>query len=301
MIIIFRFYLGMPIATLHPGGQNLATGMWTAAAGASAQARNLDVVANNLANTDTPAFKKDLPTFKEYLGNVEREHLAAEIPRSPMKDKDFYPLDGRDQSYVVMDGTHTSHRQGGLRVTQEQLDLAMEGPGFLEVDTPAGIRYTRYGSLKLSPTGQLVTAEGFSVLSDQPLGLGVISSESSSGGNPLARGIQLRDRGSNLTISEEGEVFSGDEFIAKLSVVEFQDLKKLKKTGAHLFESLDSKNKREPLHTQVRQGLLETSNVNPIEEMTNMIRANRLFEQDMKSLKTFSEMMGREANDVGKL
>ena len=98
--------------------------MWTAAAGASAQSQNLDIIANNLANADTPAFKKDVPTFKEYLATVEREHEAADIPRGQIKDKDFYPLDGRDQSYVVMDGAHTSFRQGNLRVTQSQFDLA---------------------------------------------------------------------------------------------------------------------------------------------------------------------------------
>src|SRR4051812_31287665 len=112
--------------------------MWTAATGASAQANNLDLIANNLANADTPAFKKDTPTFKEYLANVEREHGAADIPRGPIKDKDFYPLDGRDQSYVVLDGTHTSFRQGNLRVTQSQFDVALDGPGFLEVSTPHG-------------------------------------------------------------------------------------------------------------------------------------------------------------------
>ena len=104
--------------------------MWTAAAGAAAQAQNLDTIANNLANSDTPAFKKDVPTFKEYLATVEREHHPEAIPRGAFKDKDFYPLDGRDQSYVVMDGTHTSFRQGNLKVTQGQLDVEWMALGF---------------------------------------------------------------------------------------------------------------------------------------------------------------------------
>ena len=120
--------------------------MWTATSGAAAQSLNLDTIANNLANTDTPAFKKDITTFKEYLATVEREHLPTDIPRGPIKERDLYPLDGKDQAFVVVDGTQAIHKQGPLRVTQRQLDVALEGPGFLEVNTPQGIRYSRQGS-----------------------------------------------------------------------------------------------------------------------------------------------------------
>ncbi len=285
--------------------------MWTAAAGASTQSQNLDIIANNLANADTAAFKKDVPTFKEYLATVEREHATADIPRGPIKDKDLYPLDGRDQSYVVMDGTHTSFRQGALKVTQAPLDIAMDGPGFIEIDTPAGVRYTRQGSLKIAPDGKLVTSEGYPVLAATPSGLTVqnVNGNSNSVGSSLAglnannaaRYINLRDRGNSFSISDAGEIYAGDDLIAKLSIAEFQDLKKLKKSGGQIFSNLDPINKISPQHTQVRQGVIETSNVNPIEEMTNMIKANRLFEQDLKSLKTYGEMMSKESNDIGKL
>ena len=74
--------------------------------------------------------------------------------------------------------------------------------------------------------------------------------------------------------------------------------------GNSTFENRDPNNilvSQAPQQTQVRQGLLETSNVNPIEEMSNLIKANRMFEQDLKAMKTYSDIMGREANDVGKL
>ena len=83
-------------------------------------------------------------------------------------------------------------------------------------------------------------------------------------------------------------------------MTEFQDLRKLKKGGEQLFENLDPVNAVAPQKTQVRQGVLETSNVNPIEEMTNLIKANRLFEQDLKAMKTYGDLMGREANDIRK-
>ncbi len=296
--------------------------MWTAVSGASAQANSIDMVANNLANTDTPGFKKDLPTFKEYLSNLERDPASAEIPRAPIKDKDFYSLDGRDQSFVVQDGTYTNFKQGHLKVTQGQLDLALDGPGFFEVSTPSGIRYTRHGSFRTATDGRLVTTEGYPVLAAQPGGLGnalPATSVQPNQGRLLTQGgvaagqgtqnaqgesgrfISLKDRGPHFSITDMGEVYAGDELIAKLSVNEFQDRNKLRKQGGQLFENTNPNNLLPPKRTEVKQGMLETSNVNPVEEMTNLIKANRLFEHDLKLMKTYGEMMGREANDIGKL
>ncbi|MGK5087212.1 flagellar hook-basal body complex protein, partial [Bdellovibrionota bacterium FG-2] len=139
----------------------MATGMWTAVSGAVAQQQNVDVVANNLANADTLGFKKDAPTFKEYLASVERNHDGGDVPRGMIKEKEFYLLDGKDQAMVINDGTYTNFKQGNLKVTQAPLDVALDGPGFLEVSTPAGIRYTRQGSLKMAMDGRLVTSEGY--------------------------------------------------------------------------------------------------------------------------------------------
>ncbi|MFL5812682.1 MAG: flagellar hook-basal body protein [Bdellovibrionia bacterium] len=298
----------------------MATGLWTSVSGAASQAANVDIISNNLANTDTPAFKKDAAEFKEYLSVKEREHGAQDIPRGPIKDKEFYPLDGRDQSFVVMDGTFTNFKQGNLRVTNSPLDVAMDGPGFIEVSTPNGVRYTRQGSLKLAMDGRLVTNEGYPVLSSQPGGLAaqaalLAQQQQQNGGAQnrapagavnqtvdAARFINLRDRAGNLSITQSGEIYSGDQLIAKLSVVEFQDNNKLRKIGGSLYEAGDTANiSTNPQKTVVRQGVLETSNVNPIEEMTNLIKANRMFEADLKAMKTYGEMMGREANDIGKL
>ena len=271
--------------------------MWTAASGAIAQAQNLDVIANNLANADTLAYKKDTPTFKEYLAVVEREHPTADIPRGPIKDSEFYPIDGRDQAFVTLDGTHINFRQGGVRVTHHPLDLALQGPGFLEVSTPSGIRYSRAGNLKVISDGRLVTSEGYPVLAIQPVNpLNPLAPVN----DPAARHIYLRDRSKNLMISSRGEISSGEDPVAQLSLVEFQDPRKLRKAGENLYQ--DKGAKPGPAEfTVLQQGMLETSNVNPVEEMVNMIKANRLFEHDMKSLKTYGDLLGKEANEVGKL
>lgn len=292
----------------------MSNGIWTAVSGAAAQAHSVDTIANNLANSDTLGFKKDLPTFKEYLTSVERIPGATDIPRGPVKDRDLYPLDGKDTAYVVVDGTHTSFKQGNLKVTQAPLDVALDGPGFLEVSTPNGVRYTRQGSLKVAMDGRLVTSEGHPVLASQPGGLaaaqlansvqpgqGGLATQGGVAAEQTARFINLRDRGSNITINESGEIYAGEDLVGKLSVVEFQDLQKIRKIGGSLFENRDPANPKAPAKTEVRQGVLEGSNVNPIEEMTRLIQANRMFEQGMKAVKTYGELMQREANDLGKL
>ena len=305
--------------------------MWTSVSGAAAQTQVVDMVSNNLANVDTLGFKKDAPTFKEYLSVAEREPAALDSPRGPIKDKDFYPLDGKDQSHVVMTGTYTNFKPGNLRVTQGPLDLALDGPGFFEVSTPSGIRYTRQGSFKVATDGLLVTKEGYPVLASQPAGLaaaqlaqtavqpsqggsstqgGVAAGQGNSapGAATVARYINLRDFSSGITINDEGEIYAqtapGEEarLIAKVGVTEFREPSRLRKGGNQLFENADPKNLSvEPPRSQVKQGLLETSNVNPVEEMTNLIKANRLFEHDLKAMKTYGEILGREANDLGKL
>ena len=291
----------------------MATGLWTAVSGAAAQSQSVDMVANNLANADTLGYKKDLPTFREYLSKTERENDNPNVPHGPIKDKDFYQLDGRDQAFVITDGTYTNFRQGNLRVTQSPLDLALDGPGFMEVSTPSGIRYTRQGSLKMATDGRLVTNEGFPVLSAQAGGLAAPAQRAPAdalSGKPSGtpddpniaqRFINLRDRGT-ISVTDAGEVYAGDQLVSKLSISEFHDTNKLRKFGSQFFENLDAANiSSDPKKTLVRQGMLETSNVNPIEEMTNLIKANRLYDHNMKSIKTYSELLGREANDIGKL
>jgi flagellar basal-body rod protein FlgF len=304
--------------------------MWTAASGASAQSQAVDMVANNLANSDTLGFKKDAPTFKEYMATVERNnHDVVDIPRGAIKDKELYPLDGRDQSFVIVDGTYTNFKQGPLKVTQAPLDVALDGPGFLEVSTPNGIRYTRQGSLKVAQDGRLVTSEGYPVLTASPGGLAaaqLASAQQGQGGlatqggvaagrtpaeiaadqanlaaGAPARFISLKDRGTHLSINDQGELYAGEDLVGKLSVVEFQRPELLRKSGNGFYDNGDPANIATTQKTLLHQGMLEGSNVNPVEEMTSLIKANRLFEQDLKAMKTFGEMLGREANDIGKL
>ena len=267
--------------------------LWPAVSGAVARDLQVEVISNNLANVNTNGFKKDSVDFKEYLAKNEKMNdLTADIPRSPIKDKDLYPLDGRDQSFVVVNGTHTSMKTGGLKVTDNPLDVALNGPGFLEVATSSGIRFTKAGALKLGPDGRLMTSEGHPVLA-----------KGEPGSDPASRYINLLGREGSVHINDRGEIYMNDAQVATLSVVEFGDSKTLRKTGGLYFEnkSPQANPPQEATNTLVKQGMLETSNVNPVEEIANLIRANRMFEQDLKAMKTVNEMMQKEVNDLGKL
>jgi flagellar basal-body rod protein FlgG len=97
-------------------------------------------------------------------------------------------------------------------------------------------------------------------------------------------------------------VFAGGNKVADLAVVEFSNPSQLRKLGGSLFENPRPENQVQAARTSVvRQGMVETSNVNPVEEMTQLIKANRLFEQDLKAMKTYGELLQREANDIGRL
>jgi len=298
--------------------------MWTSVSGAAAQAHAVETVANNLANVDTNGFKKDVPAFKEYLSSAEREHERPSIHIGNVKDKDLNPLYDKDQSHVIVGGSHTSFRQGPMKITKAPLDVAIEGPGLIEVATPSGAKYTRHGAFKLAVDGRLVTNEGYPVLSSRAGGLAAvqaptaINAGTANPGGELATGgpipgsigdpsvasrfINLKDRG-NISITEKGEVYAGQDLVGQLGLVEFSNPKLLQKTGLQYFtNTLPEKNiASEPTNSKLHQGMLEGSNVNPVEEMTNLIKANRLFEHDLKVMKTFGDMMGREANDIGKL
>jgi flagellar basal-body rod protein FlgF len=287
----------------------VATGMWTSVSGAAAQSQAVDLVANNLANADTNGFKKDGISFKEYLSTAERENDMPQIHHGPIQDKHLNPILDKDQSHVVAKGTFTNFKQGPMKVTKSPLDVALEGPGMIEVSTPQGIRFTRLGAFKIAADGKLVTNEGYPVLSAQAGGATVDSSDSRAPASlpaddsaTLARVINVSDRGP-LSFTEAGEIYSEGNLIGKISVVEFQDPKWVRKSGLQYYENKNPEKSGmiAASNTKLHQGMLEGSNVNPIEEMANLIKANRLFEHDMKVMRTYNDIMGKEANDIGKL
>lgn len=317
-------------------------GIWTAVSGGMAQSQNIDVVANNLANANTVGFKKDTPTFKEYLTAVERPPSPdIDIPRTIFKDSDFYHHDGREHAMVNLDKVHTDHSQGNMRVTNAPFDMAIDGPGFFAVKSPSGVMYTRAGDFKVDGTGQLVNQEGFPLLglsSEAQQAQQELQTLAQNGGaqapvaaatptrspaslnpftaplqvdpnnpnaKPLLQAINLREAlgtGHKIHISEQGEVFAGEDLVAKLAIAEFVNPQLLQKSTSTMYANPDAANVvRVSSASKVNQGFLESSNVNPVVELMNLLKANRMYESNMRAIKTYNDMAGKEANEVGKL
>lgn len=204
-----------------------------ALSGQLARERQMEVLANNIANLSTTAFKGEQMMFAELLADAN----------------------GTRAAYVQDNGTVRDWSQGPLTQTGNSLDVALQGMGFLEVETAQGVRYTRDGRLKLDTQGQLVTLDGDPIL------------------NASAQPIVLPPNTPQVTIGQDGSITSGNGTVGKLAVVSFDQLQALTAEEHGLYDTDETPNP--DTETKVRQGMLEESNVQPILEMTRLMSASR--------------------------
>ena len=168
---------------------------------------------------------------------------------------------------------------GPLSYTGNKLDIALDVPGFFKIQTSRGIRYTRDGSFILNVDKFLVTQNGDTV---------------------LGQNGPIKINGSEVQIDIDGQVVVENETVDKILVVDFEEPRFLRKEGSsyYMYEG-----KEEDILTaesaRVRQGYIERSNVNPIEEMIKMVETLRAFESDQKAIQCMDEMNSRIVNDVG--
>lgn len=218
-------------------------------------ARALETTANNVANQTTAGFKADHVAFREYLARIERETTGDPLV-----------------SLVVDPDTYTDFSAGGVEQSYRDLDFAIDGDGFFAVETPAGVRYTRDGRFSVNALGELVTRSGAAVLD--------------SGGSP----ILVDPEAGALLATPDGELQQDATPIARLGVFRFEDFRQLRKAGDNLFAASE-----EPAAAdspRVRQGFIETSNVNPVASMTDMIEIMRAYEQ--------AASLSQAANDLAR-
>jgi flagellar basal-body rod protein FlgF len=276
--------------------------IWVPLSGQVAQQRKVETIANNVANANTVGFKKDQLVFKEHLTALTKGADDIHIPRKEFSPADFYHTQGAENAMVSVDGSYTIHEQGQFIPTSNPLDIALKGDGFLEVLTPTGVRFTRKGNLSMNREGELVTDQGHKVLSHLNMTNSSLREPASASSVPTAeeRVIKL-PANAKITISLDGEVLSREGAVAKLSIVEFTDKHALKKEGNSLFITPDENNiNRTDIKTTVNQGFLEGSNVNAIEEMSELIKAHRHFESIQKAINAYDSISGKAANDIGK-
>lgn len=225
--------------------------------------RQIDVVANNVANVNTNGFKADQSLFEEYL--------------MPVAHQDNFVGRDRRLSYVQDRATFHDFAQGPTQETKNPLDVAIDGSAFLVVQTPGGERYTRDGSLRVNSTGQLVNSGGFPVI----------------GANGP---IQMQQTDHDITISPDGTitVLEGantriDSVRGKLRLVKFADPQKLLKEGANLY-SANGMAPQADTAARVQQGFVEKSNVNSVVEMSRMISVTRAYTQISALLQQQSDL-----------
>jgi flagellar basal-body rod protein FlgF len=212
--------------------------------------RQMAVVANNMANANTPGFKAEQVMFTSYLAKTKSD-------TSPF---------GRSMSFVQDLGVLHDTREGPLTQTGDSLDLAIHGPGYYTVDTPAGPRYTRDGHFQLDSNGMVVTSSGYPLMQ--------------ASGNPIV----LAPGESSITVAGDGTVSTENGQIGQLQVVNFANEQELQPLGDGTYSTTQTPT---PLaHASIVQGMLEQSNVQPIGEMTGMLNILRNYEGVMNMIQS---------------
>ncbi|MGK0367954.1 MAG: flagellar basal-body rod protein FlgF [Thermoproteota archaeon] len=274
--------------------------IWVPLSGQIAQMRKVETIANNIANANTPGFKKDDIVFKEHLTALSKGVEDIDMPNKEWAPKDFYRSQGAENAQVKVDEVYTNFKQGALSPTGNKMDLGLNGKGFLEVLTPNGVRFTRKGIFNLSKDGELVTTEGFRVLSSLQVPTAQGRALAASIPAPESRIIKLQND-KNFAVTLTGDIFNGNQNVGKISIVEFKDATLLKKEGNQLFIGNDIENQnRQNVKTSVHQGFIEESNVNALSEMSELIQAHRQFENIQRAIKTYDAISGKTVNDIAR-
>jgi flagellar basal-body rod protein FlgF len=228
--------------------------------------REMDIVANNIANTNTAGFK-----VESLMTRTEAKAPANTAPGP------------RPVKFVLDDGVARDFGQGVLRTTGAPFDLAIDGPGFFTVTTADGERYTRDGRFRMDTAGRLVTEAGDPLAGD--------------GGGEIV----IDPEKGPVTISEDGVVSQGTERLGKVGVVTFDELTVLQKTGDNLFRNTSNLQPEPMTDAIVRQGMLESSNVNPTVEITRMIEVTRAYERITSMMDATAELSRRSIERLGQL
>lgn len=204
--------------------------------------RQLDVIANNMANANTPAFKGEQMMFREFLVDTRSSDRAV----------------GGKLSYVQDLGSLRDLREGPLTKTDNPFDLALHNEGWFQVETEAGMRYTRNGHFRLDEGGMLVNSQGYAVMDNAD--------------NPII----FAPNETRITVTPDGTVATENGPVAKLKVVRFANEQDMRKAGDGLLETTQDPQTVE--RPSIVQGMMEESNVQPVVEITRMTELLRQYQ-----------------------
>ncbi len=283
----------------------MVRGLYTGTSGMLSQWHHINTVSNNLANINTPAYKRDTALFKSFPEMLLRRLDDNGVVKVPLGSFDVAPFIGKVGTGVELNKVQTRFEQGSLRNTGNDFDLALVGEGFLVVNTPYGERYTRNGSFMIDKNGYLVTKDGFRVQGENG---------------------DIRIKANNFKINEYGDINENAEYNKndlgrftdtnenewkkpvlndKLRIVRFYDERQLLKAGNSFYQATKYSGEAKDMpvgkgRAQVLQGYIETSNVNPILEMTKMIEIHRSYEANQKVVTANDQMLQKAISDIPK-
>lgn len=252
-------------------------GLYTSALGMTSQMKRLDVVSNNIANSDTSAFKRDTPVVRSFSEEL--------LQRLDDTSSTFYahsvPI-GRVSLGVFVDDVSTDFSAGGMQQTDAPLDLAMSGDGFFAVNVTDGNgvtteKYTRDGAFTISADRTLITKEGNTVVG--------------------TNGAVRLDANADVVVDPSGNIFANGRFIDRLKVIDFQNYDSLRKFGNNLFDATPQ-SVQIPFRGGVIQGAVETSNVNIVKEMVELINVSRIYEANQKMITMFDTTLEQAASRI---
>jgi len=251
-------------------GVGVIRGLYSCANGLLAESTRADVIAGNLAGLSVPAFRREIPTVRaldramDYLAGQGAAGFAG-------------------PSALLSLATTVDLQPGSMRATGGRLDLALDGPGYFCVQTPAGEAYTRAGAFRVDPSRRLATTTG------EPV---------------LGTAGAIRIAGNSVEITERGDVAVDGRVVDRLRLVDFPPGAQVEKLGSGLLGLKPSSTVRQVVvatGARVRQGYLEEPNVNAVTELAAMIASLRSFEASQRALQATDETLDKAINEIGRV
>ncbi|HKP79548.1 MAG TPA: flagellar basal-body rod protein FlgF [Phenylobacterium sp.] len=228
--------------------------------------REMDIIANNIANLDTTGFKVE---------SLMQKTDPAEPART---------LGGpRPVKFVAADMVARDFGQGAMNKTGAPLDMAIEGEGFFQIQTPTGPCFTRDGRFTTDPGGRVVTQNGLPLLDD--------------GGGEIV----IDPEKGQISIGADGTMSQGDERIGKVGLYAFANQGALEKAGDNTFRNSSNLQPQPATAASLRQGYLETSNVKPVLEITRMVEVSRAYESTAKMIDAEADLSRRSVERLGRV
>lgn len=255
--------------------------LYSSASGMQAQETNIDVISHNIANVNTTGYKRSRAEFQDLIYQYLLE------PGAPTSQSTQSPSGIQVGLGVKTSAVQKMFGQGDLISTENQLDVAIEGDGFFQIEKPDGTQaYSRSGSFQLDLQGNLVTSDGYRVLP----------------------GIAIPTNALGITIGQDGTVSARipdtaqAQIIGQLTAVRFPNNGGLRAVGRNLYEETSSSGTPvQGIFSQqgfgsLQQGFLESSNVSVVEQVVNMITAQRAYEANSKGIQTADDMLQQAIN-----